>query len=235
MIQSNAKTIFVANVKGGVGKSTLTVYLTDYLRHRFKHKNITMIDTDPQGTSFELLEPSARNGEVRFLPVGDRFDGVNLSALDGVLRRVLSQPDAIALVDTGAGPIGSFWRMMSLGSALIVPTAMSWADLRPTIEFIKEIDERKVDFNTNTPHVIVVPNRVSPNQRNFSQIVSALNNVNAVLAPSVSELVIARTQTPDFGGLTEVQGTRFHAEISRLGDFIVDYVISGELDRMYAN
>ena len=31
-----AKAIFVGNIKGGVGKSTLTMYLTDYLRRRFK-------------------------------------------------------------------------------------------------------------------------------------------------------------------------------------------------------
>jgi hypothetical protein len=31
-----------------------------------------------------------------------------------------------------------------------------------------------------------------------------------------------------------VEGTRFYTEIERLGQFIVDYVVSGELDRIYA-
>ena len=42
------------------------------------------------------------------------------------------------------------------------------------------------------------------------------------------------TSSPDFSGLEGVEGTRFHREIERLGEFLVEYVISGELDRIYA-
>ena len=228
-----AKAIFVGNIKGGVGKSTLTVYLTEYLRRRFKRQSVMLLDTDPQGTSFELMEPKSKNGDARFLPVGDRYDGVNMTTLDGVLRRLLAQNDGIAMVDTGAGKLGNFWQMAFLCNTLLVPTSMSWADLRPTIDFIKEIDERKADLRSVTPHVVVVPNRVSPQQRHFQQIVDALQEVNAILAPPISELSAARHSSPDFSGLEGVEGTRFCREIERLGEFIVEYVISGELDRIY--
>ena len=229
-----AKAIFVGNIKGGVGKSTLSVYLTEYLRRRFKRQSVTLIDTDPQGTSFELMEPKSKSGDVRFLPVGDRYDGVNMSTLDGVLRRLLAQNENMAIVDTGAGKLGKFWQLAFLCNTLLVPTSMSWADLRPTIEFIKEIDERKADLRSVTPHVVVVPNRVSPHQRNFQPISDALSEVNAILAPPLSELSAARNATPDFSGLDGVEGTRFLREIERLGEFLVEYVISGELDRIYA-
>ena len=228
-----AKAIFVGNIKGGVGKSTLTVYLTDYLRHRFKRQSVVLLDTDPQGTSFELIEPKSRNGDARFLPIGDRYDGVNMTTLDGVIRRLLAQNDGIVMVDTGAGKLGNFWKMAFLCNTLLVPTSMSWADLRPTIDFIKEIDERKADLRSVTQHV-VVPNRVSPQQRHFQQISDALLEVNAILAPPISELSAARNSSSDFSGLDGVEGTRFHREIERLGEFLVDYVISGELDRIYA-
>jgi len=228
------KAIFVGNIKGGVGKSTLTVYLTDYLRRRFKRRSVILLDTDPQGTSFELMEPKSKNGDARFLPVGDRYDGVNMTTLDGVLRRLLAQNENIAMVDTGAGRLGNFWQMAFLCNTLLVPTSMSWADLRPTIDFIKEIDERKADLRSITPHVVVVPNRVSPQQRHFQQIADALLEVNAILAPPISELSAARNSTSNFTGLDGVEGTRFHREIERLGEFLVDYVISGELDRIYA-
>jgi chromosome partitioning protein len=229
-----AKAIFVGNIKGGVGKSTLTMYLTDYFRRRFKRRSVILLDTDPQGTSFELMEPKSKNGDARFLPVGDRYDGVNMTTLDGVLRRLLAQNENIAMVDTGAGKLGNFWQMAFLCNTLLVPTSMSWADLRPTIDFIKEIDERKADLRSITPHVVVVPNRVSPQQRHFQQIADALLEVNAILAPPISELSAARNSTPDFSGLDGVEGTRFHREIERLGEFLVEYVISGELDRIYA-
>jgi cellulose biosynthesis protein BcsQ len=233
MTDTSSKAIFIGNIKGGVGKSLLTAYLTDYLRRRFKGKSVMLVDTDPQGTAFEMLEPTSPKGSVRSLPVGDRYDGVNMSTLDGVLRRLLGKNDTITMVDTGAGKVGNLWRIIALSQALIVPTSMSWADLRPTIEFIKDIDERKLDQGISTPHVIVVPNRVSPNQRDFSAIAEALTDVNAVLAPPISDLVVARGKASTFNGLSDVQGTRFHGEISRLGAFIVDYVISGELDRIY--
>ena len=229
-----AKAIFVGNIKGGVGKSTLTMYLTDYLRRRFRSRSVILLDTDPQGTSFELMEPKSKNGDARFLPVGDRYDGVNMTTLDGVLRRLLAQNENIAMVDTGAGKLGNFWQMAFLCNTLLVPTSMSWADLRPTIDFIKEIDERKADLRSITPHVVVVPNRVSPQQRHFQQIADALLEVNAILAPPISELSAARNSTPDFSGLDGVEGTRFHREIERLGEFLIEYVISGELDRIYA-
>ncbi|MDC1001186.1 ParA family protein [Alphaproteobacteria bacterium] len=229
-----AKAIFVGNIKGGVGKSTLSVYLTEYLRRRFKRQSVTLIDTDPQGTSFELMEPKSKSGDVRFLPVGDRYDGVNMSTLDGVLRRLLAQNENMAIVDTGAGKLGNFWQLAFLCNTLLVPTSMSWADLRPTIDFIKEIDERKADLRSVTPHVVVVPNRVSPHQRNFQPISDALSEVNAILAPPLSELSAARNATPDFSGLDGAKGTRFYHEIERLGEFLVEYVISGELDRIYA-
>ena len=233
MASQIAKAIFVGNIKGGVGKSTLTVYLTDYLRRRFKRRSVVLLDTDPQGTSFELMEPKSKNGDARFLPVGDRYDGVNMTTLDGVLRRFLAQNDGIAMVDTGAGKLGNFWQMAFLCNTLLVPTSMSWADLRPTIDFIKEIDERKADLRSVTPHVVVVPNRVSPQQRHFQQIVDALQEVNAILAPPISELSAARNGSPHFSGIEGVEGTRFCREIERLGEFIVEYVISGELDRIY--
>ena len=229
-----AKAIFVGNIKGGVGKSTLSVYLTEYLRRRFKRQSVTLIDTDPQGTSFELMEPKSKSGDVRFLPVGDRYDGVNMSTLDGVLRRLLAQNENMAVVDTGAGKLGNFWQLAFLCNTLLVPTSMSWADLRPTIDFIKEIDELKADLRSVTPHVVVVPNRVSPHQRNFQPISDALSDVNAILAPPLSELSAARNATPGFAGLDGVEGTRFYREIERLGEFLVEYVISGELDRIYA-
>ncbi len=233
MADRSGKAIFIGNIKGGVGKSTLAVYLTDYLRKRFRRKSIVLLDTDPQGSSFEMMSPLSKASEIKHMPVGDRYDGVNMTTLDGVLRRMLAQDDTITIVDTGAGKLGNIWQMAMLCNTLLVPTSMSWTDLRPTIDFIKEIDERKEDFDTIKPHVVVVPNRTSPAQRNFGQLSDALMEVNAIMAPPISDLSIARTHKHNFGGVKGVEGTRFLEEIERLGEFIVEYVVSGELDRIY--
>lgn len=227
------KAVFIGNIKGGVGKSTIAVYLTDYLRQRFNKRSIMLIDTDPQGSAYEMLEPHSQKSDIKFLPVGDRYDGVNVTTLDGILRRMLAEDDSLTIVDTGAGKMGDIWQMAMLCNTMIVPTSMSWTDLRPTIDFIKEVDQRKDDFGRLTPHVVVVPNRTSPSQRNFNLLSDALQEVNAIMAPPISDLSVARTRNADFGGIRAVEGTRFHSEIERLGEFIVDYVVSGELDRIY--
>ena len=227
------KAVFVGNIKGGVGKSTLAVYLTDYLRQRYKRRKIMLLDTDPQGTAFEMMQPHSRVDDIKFLPIGDRYDGVSMTTLDGILRRMASEDETLTIVDTGAGKLGNVWQMAMLCSTVLVPTSMSWTDLRPTIDFIKELDDRKEDYGVVNPHIVVVPNRTAPGQKNFSQLADALEEVNAIMAPPVSDLSVARNYGRDFQGIDAVAGTRFREEIERLGEFIIDYVISGELDRIY--
>ncbi len=240
---NQGKAVFVGNIKGGVGKSTLAVYLTDYLRHRYKRRKIMLLDTDPQGTAFEMMQPHSRVDDIKFLPIGDRYDGVSMTTLDGILRRMASEDETLTIVDTGAGKLGNVWQMAMLCSTVLVPTSMSWTDLRPTIDFIKELDDRKEDYGVVNPHIVVVPNRTAPGhvvpnrtapgQKNFSQLADALEEVNAIMAPPVSDLSVARNYGRDFQGINAVAGTRFREEIERLGEFIIDYVISGELDRIY--
>ena len=233
MVNQAGKGIFIGNIKGGVGKSTIAVYLTDYLRNRYRRRSVVLLDTDPQGSSFEMMKDNSDPQDIKFMPVGDRYDGVNMSTLDGVLRRMLAQEQTITVIDTGAGKLGNIWQMAMLCNTLLVPTSMSWTDLRPTIDFIREIDERKEDYDTIKPHVIVVPNRTSPAQRNFGELSEALSEVNAILAPPISDLSIARSHKGNFEGIKAVEGTRFMSEIERLGEFIADYVVSGQLDRIY--
>ena len=232
---NQGKAVFVGNIKGGVGKSTLAVYLTDYLRHRYKRRKIMLLDTDPQGTAFEMMQPHSRVDDIKFLPIGDRYDGVSMTTLDGILRRIASEDETLTIVDTGAGKLGNVWQMAMLCSTVLVPTSMSWTDLRPTIDFIKDLDDRKEDYGVVNPHIVVVPNRTAPGQKNFSQLADALEEVNAIMAPPISDLSIARSHSSDFQGIGAVAGTRFCTEIERLGEFIIDYVISGELDRIYQN
>ena len=83
--------------------------------------------------------------------------GVSMSTLDGMLRRNLADDSSITIIDTGAGKLGQFWQMVMLCDTLLVPTSMSWTDLRPTLDFIREIDERKDEQTIIKPHVVVIP------------------------------------------------------------------------------
>ena len=232
-MQVGGQSIFLANIKGGVGKSTLTAFLTDYLKHRYADKKVCLLDTDPQGSAIELLGSSTSVDLARHIPIGDRYDGVNTVTLDGVYRRLISDNGSLTVVDTAGGGLGNIWQLVMLSKCVLVPTSLSWSDVRPTIDFVNELSERKDANGVSSPHIIIVPNRISPQQRNLEALTEAIGDMNVILAPSVSDLSIVRNQAANFTGMAGVSGTRFHNEITRLGDFIGNYVLSGKLDDYY--
>ena len=232
-MQVGGQSIFLANIKGGVGKSTLTAFLTDYLKHRYVDKKVCLLDTDPQGSAIELLGSSTSVDLARHIPIGDRYDGVNTVTLDGVYRRLISDNGSLTVVDTAGGGLGNIWQLVMLSKCVLVPTSLSWSDVRPTIDFVNELSERKDANGMSSPHIIIVPNRISPQQRNLEALTEAIGDMNVILAPSVSDLSIVRNQAANFTGMAGVSGTRFHNEITRLGDFIGNYVLSGKLDEYY--
>jgi cellulose biosynthesis protein BcsQ len=205
------QSIFVGNIKGGVGKSTLTTLLFDYFQNKKDRTRVQMVDADRQGTSFELLEALANSSDVRHVPVAD----------------------SLTIVDTGAGWPGNVWQLAMMAECIIIPTTLSWADLRPTIEFVQEMDERKESLDTLSPHLIIVPNKVPPAQRDMSMLSDNLKDLNVVVSPPLSDLSIVRHMSSDFKGLAATKGTRFYDEFIRLGDFIDEYVLSGRLSKMY--
>ena len=192
-----------------------------------------LLDTDPQGSAIELLGSSTSVDLARHIPIGDRYDGVNTVTLDGVYRRLISDNGSLTVVDTAGGGLGNIWQLVMLSKCVLVPTSLSWSDVRPTIDFVNELSERKDANGMSSPHIIIVPNRISPQQRNLEALTEAIGDMNVILAPSVSDLSIVRNQAANFTGMAGVSGTRFHNEITRLGDFIGNYVLSGKLDEYY--
>ena len=87
-----------------------------------------------------------------------------------------AEETSLTIVETGAGWPGNVWQIAMMCGYIIVPTSLSWADLRPTIEFIREMDERKENNVTVTPHLIIVPNRIPPGQRDLSKLSEKKND-----------------------------------------------------------
>ena len=83
----------------------------------------------------------------------------------------------------GPGWPGNVWQIAMLCECIIIPTTLSWADLRPTIEFVREMDERKESLDTVAPHLIIVPNKIPPSQRDMSMLSDNVKDLNVVVAP----------------------------------------------------
>ena len=226
----NSGALLVGNIKGGVGKSMLAAFMADFLRLKFRKHHLKVIDADPQGTAFELLEPIMPLGSVRHLGVGGRYDGVNLVTLDSLLRAYLNQVNHLVMIDSGAGSPDSLLQSIMACRCVLVPVSLSWADIRPTVDFISAIQERKDQARQHVPHIVVVPNRVPPRQRDLSEITNALQGLDVVLAPGLSELSSVRKQSGRFTGLIGLKGTRYYDEFHQLGNYICNYILSGKID-----
>ena len=227
--------IMVANMKGGVGKSTLTCYLADYFRKFQKKRVLSLIDTDLQGSTYEMLGTDGRFANLRHLPVGDRYDAVNLVTVDTLVRSHLGTANDLLLIDTSAGKPDNICQIAMMCHCLLVPVSINWGDIRPTRDFIQEIQERKDSARAITPHIIVVPNKIPHQQRDYSRLKDALSELDVVIAPGLSDLSIVRHQSQKFAGIDPTKGTRFHDEIIHFGNFVTEYVVGGKLDDIYAD
>lgn len=232
-MEQDSHVIFVGNMKGGVGKSTLSCYIADYLDKRMRMHEVSVLDTDAQGSSVEMLTPVMRDGQVKHLPIGGSYDGVNLLSADTHVRTKLSADNQILLIDSGAGKPETIMQLAAMAKCVLVPVSVSWTEIRPTQDYIEEIQFFKESNGSNSPHVIVVPNRLPPQQRDFSLLHDAMQELDVIVAPGLSDLSIVRKQSVHFGGLAATRGTRFYTELCALGDFIVDYVLSGKIDSYY--
>ena len=231
----NGKGLFFGNMKGGVGKSTLCMYVLEMIMQIKPDLDVLLIDTDPQSTTSRMMQNILPAEKIRSMPMGDRYDGAIMSTVDGVIKSHLVNDNTLAVIDSAAGKVGNIWQVAFLCNTMIVPTSLSWTDMHPTIDYIREIDERKEDYDSTTPHIIVVPNKTSPQQKDYSLINDAAKSLNVIVAPPVSDYSIVRKSSHDYQGLTDVADSKFHEEIRTLAQFIVSHVISGELDRIFAN
>src|SRR6202034_2120154 len=107
---SDRMNIVVSNVKGGVGKTTTSVYLAATAVER-GWQPVTLIDADRQASSAEWLEQSP--GE-----------GVELveSPSERTVARAMERHDGLAVVDTPPGDERIVRAAIERADAVVIPT-----------------------------------------------------------------------------------------------------------------
>ena len=158
---NGAKSIFVANVKGGVGKSTLSIMLARSLAEKIPPQNITVIDTDLQRTATEFLSKSNPEINVEFLPITPAFENTNISLVQQFIKQNEFRPGHVAIVDTPAGSSQRLWNLVAEGYCVLIPTTLSNADLFPTENFIRSMDKVKARYNKVISTLNCVPKQNS--------------------------------------------------------------------------
>jgi chromosome partitioning protein len=129
--------VVVANIKGGVGKTTTSIYLAAVAVER-GHDPVVLVDADRQGSSAEWLE--AR-------PV----DGVEVveAPSERTLTRALRSDEGVVVVDSPPGDAKLMQAAVGSGDSVVIPTRAGGVEYTPVFATLELIPSR-------TPRGVVI-------------------------------------------------------------------------------
>lgn len=127
--------IIVTSLKGGVGKSTTSIYLSAAALER-GYDPVTLIDADPQASSAEWLE---------IWPI----EGINVveAPSERTATRAISRAEGLVVVDTPPGNERATQAAVALADAVVIPTragGVEYSRVSATIELIPSATPRGV-------------------------------------------------------------------------------------------
>ena len=127
--------VVVAALKGGVGKTTTSVYLAALAAA--SRRSVTLVDADPQASAADWLENA--DGDMNLERV-DLLEAPTDRLLAKALDRIVD--DEVAVVDTPPGHERLLAKAIERADVVVIPTA--WAESRlPRVEAVLDMVPRK--------------------------------------------------------------------------------------------
>lgn len=129
--------IVVSNVKGGVGKTTTSVYLSAAAVER-GYDPVTLIDADRQASSAEWLEESP-------------LEGVDLveAPSERTVAKAMSGDSGLSVVDTPPGDERIVRAALERADAVVIPTRAGGVEYSRVVATLEMIGSK-------TPHGVVI-------------------------------------------------------------------------------
>jgi chromosome partitioning protein len=124
--------IAVANVKGGVGKTTTAVYLAAAAAERGGFDPVALVDADRQASSAEWLEER---------PIDDV--AVVEAPSERTLKRAMSRNGGLNVIDTPPGDQRLLQSAIASADAVVIPTRAGGVELSPVLLTLDLIPPRK--------------------------------------------------------------------------------------------
>jgi chromosome partitioning protein len=154
--------IFVANPKGGCGKTMLSVHLASHFAR--KGLSVALCDHDPQRSSLDWLRARPRH-----LP--------SIEGIEFFQHQLISNRYDIAIHDAPAGHGADELIDMVGGHQLIIPVLPSATDIRACVRHLMDLNRSGV-VEQNPGKIGLVANRVNLQTNYFKVLMTFLNEVN---------------------------------------------------------
>ncbi|MFK5986417.1 MAG: AAA family ATPase [Pseudomonadota bacterium] len=120
----------IGNLKGGIGKSTVSFNLA--VKLKLNGKSVQLIDLDPQATLSDVIDIRTEDGHEPVLTVQSTMADLNT---DGKYDETI--------IDVGTAAIDSLYQAIEVADRIIVPVPPSQADIWSTQRFLQIVKELK--------------------------------------------------------------------------------------------
>jgi len=173
--------VAVANLKGGVGKSTIAVNVAGAVSAR--GASVLLVDADAQGTASEWAADGALPYPVEAMPLeagGDRRSWV------GGVQSLAASVDLV-LVDLPPH-IGDTMAAALVAAALvIIPVTPSGADLRATTKAVELLRRAREARGGGAPAALMVPSKVDRRTAAGREIEAVLHDYGERVGPAITQ------------------------------------------------
>lgn len=201
--------IALANLKGGVGKSTLAVNIAGALAPKS-----ALIDADPQATATAW-------GEAGHLPFPVTEAALTGSNVEAWIAAALDIDAPYVVIDLPPMLGDATAAALAIADIAVIPVTASGADLKATNRAIELIANARAARDDGKPAVLMVPSKVDIRTAAGAEIQAVLHDYGEPVGPVISQRVAhadAFTAGQWIGDYAK--GSAAHSEIKALASVV---------------